>query len=96
MVKNNQIEYTQKIGTYLLLDGGWELIECVVMLRLLVVNVVDVGAVGQEEQLGEVVEDHSDAVVVERVAEPVLVAVVDPLAHPRHRLRLGILTLILS
>ena len=66
------------------------------MFRLLIVDIVDVGAVGQKEQLGQVVEDNSNTVVVEGVAKTVLVAVVDPLAHPGHGLRLGILTLILS
>ena len=78
---------------YLLLNGGWEFIQCVVMLGLLVIDVVDVGAVGQEEQLREVVEHHTDAVVVEGVPKPVLVAVVHPLAHPSHWLRLAIFTL---
>ena len=42
------------------------------------------------------IPNPTNTVIVEAVAETVLVAVVDPLAHPRHRLGLGILTLILS
>ena len=65
------------------------------MFRLLVVDIVDVGAVGEQQELGEVVEDDPDAVVVEAVAEAVLVAVVDPLADPGDGLGLGILALVL-
>ena len=49
------------------------------MLGLLVVDVMDVEAVGEQQQLRQVVEHDADRVVVERVAEAVLVAVVDPL-----------------
>ena len=64
---------------HLLLDGGGELVEGVVVLGLLVVDVMDVEAVGEQQQLRQVVEHDADRVVVERVAEAVLVAVVDPL-----------------
>ena len=57
---------------------------------------MDVLAVSEEKQLGQVIEDHTDTVVVEAVAEPVRVAVVHPLTHPDSRLGLGILCLILQ
>ena len=65
------------------------------MLSPSVVDVVDVEAVSEQEQLNEVVEDNPDTLVVEGVPKPVLVAVVHPLGHPHHGLHFGILSLVL-
>ena len=55
---------------------------------------MDVASISEQKQLGEVVEDHADTVVVEAVAEAVLVAVVDPLGHPDDGLGLRVLRLV--
>ena len=57
---------------------------------------MDVASVSEEKQLGEVVEDHTNTVVVEAVSEAVLVAVVHPLADPDQGLGPRILGLVLE
>ena len=57
---------------------------------------MDVVSISKEEELGEVIEDHSDTVIIEAVTEPVLVAVVDPFADPDQRLRPRVLSLVLE
>ena len=57
---------------------------------------MDVASISEQKQLGEVVEDHADTVVVEAVAEAVLVAVVHPLADPDQGLGPRVLRLVLE
>lgn len=53
-------------------------------------------SVGEQQQLGGVVEDDADGLVAQLVAETVLVRVVDPLAEPQERHRRRVLRLIWS
>ena len=80
----------------LLLQHGGVLLHSVVVLAALEVNVVNVGAIAQKEQFGQVVEDHADTFITERVAETIFVGVVHPFAHPDHRRGFGILDFVLG
>ena len=65
-------------------------------LVAIIVDIMYVKAIRKQQELGQIIEDDTNTVIVEAIPKAVFVTIIHPLAHPHNRLGFGILCFVLQ